>query len=170
MSSTAQDMRELERAAPERCPSARRGLRFYRRRHGEWVTRRGAHWPVTKTGRAPHNCADARYLAALWRSRSLAQRRETERWEHSYAWWLWLPANWQALGACETGYGQRPGNWEHSNSSFVSAFGISRSIYDSDAAYYGSPPWRVRHTPRDQYNAARGHLARFGDGWGCPGP
>ncbi len=83
-----------------------------------------------------------------------------------------MPANWQALGACETGYGRRPGNFNHANSSYVSAFGISRREYDADAAYFGTPPWNDRHppTPRQQLAAARGHLARFGDGWGCPGP
>jgi hypothetical protein len=96
----------------------------------------------------------------------------TERWLQEYAWWLWMPANWQALGACETGYGRRPGNFRHANSLYVSAFGISRREYDADAAYYGAAPWSDSHppTPRDQLAAARGHLARFGDGWGCPGP
>jgi hypothetical protein len=169
VSSTAEDIRELERAAPERCPDNRRGLRYYRSRASVWATARGAASP-SQGSRAPRNCADAHYLAQVWRSRSFEQRQATERWEHLYAWWLWLPANWQALGACETGGGQRPGNWAHSNSSFTSAFGISWAEYDADAAYMGAPPWHVRHAPRDQYDAARGHLARFGDGWDCPGP
>ena len=139
-------------------------------RHAEWMAERGVTRPVTRKGRAPRNCADARYLAALWRSRSFEQRQVTGRWlHHHYAWREWLPANWYRLGSCETGYGGPP-NWEHSNSSFTSAFGISWREYNADAAYMGAPPWHVRHTPRDQYNAALGHLARFGDGWTCPGP
>jgi hypothetical protein len=89
-----------------------------------------------------------------------------------YRWSVWLPENWQKLGACETGYGRRPGNWKHANSSYVSAFGISRREYDRDAAYMGAPPWNDANppTPWHQYRAAVGHLRRFGDGWGCPGP
>ena len=147
-------------------------MRFYRGRFRDWVALRGTTRPVTRMGRAPRNCADARYLAVVWRSRSFGQRRATERWLHDYAWWLWMPSNWQDLGACETGYGRRPGNFNHANSRYVSAFGISRVEYDSDAAYFDAAPWNDDHppTPRDQLNAARGHLARFGDGWGCPGP
>jgi len=112
-----------------------------------------------------------KYLARVFRAKAYTARKAYERWYvYQYHWWEWLPLNWQDLGACETGYGRRPGNFEHSNSRFTSAFGISWAEYDADAAYFGSPPWHVRHTPRDQYNAARGHLARFGDGWTCPGP
>ena len=63
-----------------RCPSARIGLRWYRMRHGYWVTKRGTTRPVTRKGGAPRNCADARYLADVWRDRSFAQRQSYERW------------------------------------------------------------------------------------------
>ena len=85
--------------------------------------------------------------------------------DYHYNWESWLPANWKMVARCETHF-----NWEHNNSQFVSAFGISWREYNADAAYRGAPPWNVRHTPRDQYNAALGHYARFGDGWSCPGP
>jgi len=85
--------------------------------------------------------------------------------DYHYNWQSWLPANWQGVARCETHF-----DWEHNNSSFVSAFGISWREYNADAAYMGAPPWHVRHTPRDQYKAALGHYARFGDGWTCPGP
>lgn len=169
VSSYAQDMRELERAAPGSCRPAREGLRFYRGRASRWAATRGAARPVTRTTRAPRNCADARYLARLWKQRAAEQRRTTEKWQrwrwYHYAWRDWLPANWVALARCETSL-----NFEHSNSSFTSAFGISWAVYNSNARYMGAPPWHVRHTPRDQYKAALGHLARFGDGWTCPGP
>lgn len=93
-----------------------------------------------------------------------------------YKWWVWMPANWQALGACETGYGKRPGNFNHHNSSYVSAFGIQRGAfngaYDSDARKVGMPPWNDAHppTPWQQYQTALSHYRSFGDGWGCPGP
>lgn len=86
-------------------------------------------------------------------------------YDYQYNWQSWLPGNWQGVARCETHF-----NWEHNNSSFVSAFGISWREYNADAAYMGAPPWHVRHTPRDQYKAALGHYARFGDGWSCPGP
>lgn len=89
-----------------------------------------------------------------------------------FRWQVWLPDNWARLGACETGYGKRPGNWLFQNSVYVSAFGISRREYDRDAAFMGAPAWNdVRPpTPWHQFRAALGHYRRFGDGWGCPGP
>jgi hypothetical protein len=153
------------------CRSARLAVAFYRDHRVAWLKMRGAA-TLPPRGRRPRNCADARYLATVARSRSFTARQATETWLYEFAWWTWLPANWQALGACETGSGVRPGNWRHSNARFVSAFGISRVEYDRDAAVFGGPPWSDAHppTPHDQYDAARGHLARFGDGWGCPGP
>lgn len=87
--------------------------------------------------------------------------------DYHYNWRSWLPANWVGVATCETHM-----DFSFANSSFVSAFGISRSIYDSDAAYMGAPPWNDAHppTPRQQYLAALGHYAQYGDGWGCPGP
>ena len=100
------------------------------------------------------------------RSCTIARKVYKRVWnEYHYDWEAWLPWNWKGVARCETHY-----NWEHSNSRFVSAFGISWREYNADAAYMGAPPWHVRHTPRDQYNAALGHYARFGDGWSCPGP
>lgn len=97
-----------------------------------------------------------------------------QQWQHR--WQVWLPANWQQLGACETGYGKRPGNWRHANSSYVSAFGIQRGSfpggYDHDARMAGMPPWNDRRppTPWQQYRTALMHYRLYGDGWGCPGP
>jgi hypothetical protein len=85
--------------------------------------------------------------------------------DYQYNWESWLPDNWKRVASCETHF-----NFEHNNSSFVSAFGISWREYNADAAHMGAPPWNVRHTPRDQYMAALGHYDRFGDGWSCPGP
>jgi hypothetical protein len=119
----------------------------------------------TRASRQPIlGCAYAGWVRDLWRARG-------ERVAYHYDWRSWLPRNWYLVGSCETGYGGPP-NWHHANGSYVSAFGISRRIYDSDAAYMGAPPWSDRHppTPRQQYLAALGHYKRFGDGWGCPGP
>ncbi len=100
------------------------------------------------------------------------ERLQHAAWvDYHYNWRSWLPANWKAVGTCETGYGGDP-NFKFANGSFVSAFGISRSIYDTDARMSGTPPWNDANppTPRQQYLAAAAHYQHFGDGWGCPGP
>src|SRR4029079_12595927 len=45
--------------------------------------------------------------------------------DYQYNWQSWLPANWKGVASCETHF-----NWEHSNSRFVSAFGISWREYN----------------------------------------
>jgi len=170
-STTAARAAEAPPPAPLlRCRSARLAVSYYRARTYERQDARdGRHAtrsPIVR-GKA---CKWARYASEVWRARARAAARRLEEWlEYQYAWEKWLPSNWYRLGSCETGYGGAP-NWEHSNSRFTSAFGISWAEYDADAAYNGAPPWRVRHTPRDQYLAALGHYARFGDGWTCAGP
>ena len=101
----------------------------------------------------------------------------TPAWQQSwqYKWQVWLPDKWQRIGACETGYGKRPGNWHHQNSGYVSAFGIQRGHkdgqYDDDARRVFMPPWNDRRnpTPWQQYRTALSHYARHGgfSGWGC---
>lgn len=110
-------------------------------------------------------CKDVPWQRSCTIARRLVRVHEQKVYEYNYDWEKWLPYNWQGVARCETHF-----NWEHSNSVFVSAFGISWREYNADAAYMGAPPWHVRHTPRDQYLAALGHYARFGDGWTCPGP
>jgi hypothetical protein len=128
---------------------------------------------MSLTGAVPrvwYGCPTARRRAVEWRDRAWQAKKAYAKWyAYNYDWRSWLPDNWRRLGTCETGYGGDP-NFEHSNSRFTSAFGISWAEYNADAAYMGAPPWHVRHTPRDQYMAALGHYKRFGDGWTCPGP
>lgn len=157
----------------EKCRSARNAVAYYRARTYERQAAREGRLATRSPIARGKSCRWARYAAAEWQARARSAARRLEAWtEYHYHWWKWLPANWQALGACETGYGQRPGNFEHANSSFVSAFGISRSIYGRDADYHGVPHWDDANppTPREQYLAALGHLALWGDGWTCPGP
>ncbi len=103
------------------------------------------------------------------KSCTIARRiyKQKQAWlnHYHYNWESWLPSNWKGVARCETHF-----NWEHNNSRFVSAFGISWREYNADAAHMGAPAWHIRHTPRDQYMAALGHYNRFGDGWTCPGP
>lgn len=158
------------RAAPgsvPKCRSARQAVAHYRAlvwtrqdaRSGARATRS----PVARR----RTCHWARYAAEVWVARAQSAKRALEDWRREFAWWIWLPSNWSAVARCETHF-----NFRHANGRFVSAFGISRREYDADAAYFGAPPWNDRRppTPREQYDAARGHYARFGDGWTCPGP
>ena len=169
VTSSAPAMSDLVRRAPEKCASARRAVAHYRALTWERQSARDGDRATRTPLARGRSCHWARYAAREWQARARSARVALERWRYLYDWRSWLPANWYRLGSCETGYGGAP-NWEHSNDRFTSAFGISWAEYDADAAHMGAPPWRVRHTPRDQYLAALGHLDRFGDGWGCPGP
>lgn len=150
---------------PEHCPGAIRAVVFYRHAYNSWQQ---------KMERAPvtdpiiWRCAHLRKAVGRWQDRAQAAHR---RWVQEYDWQLWLPDKWQRVGACETGYGRRPGNWHHQNAGYVSAFGISRRAYDEDAAFYGQPPWNDQRnpTPHQQYLAALGHAHLHGglSGWGC---
>jgi hypothetical protein len=153
-----------------RCHVAQRAIGYYRQKYRQHRTAMRSSGPPARVW---YSCATAVRRAQEWRARAAAAKRTLAKWvAYHYHWWEWLPANWQALGACETGYGKRPGNFRHANSGFVSAFGISRSIYSRDADYHGVPHWNDANppTPRQQYLAALGHYAMFGDGWTCPGP
>ena len=126
-----------------------------------------------------HLPACPRYLAKVFRAKAIAARHAFERW-HAYHWdWRsWLPVVWQRLGACETGYGKRPGDWTWDSGQYVSAFGIYRPGYADDAHRIGQLSWdetiRKLHrlpTPREQFDAALSHYREHGgfDGWGCRG-
>lgn len=65
--------------APERCPSHRSGVAFYRGRYSDWRSIRGLDTP-RPVGRKPNSCPDAQYLADVWHSRSFEARELTERW------------------------------------------------------------------------------------------
>jgi hypothetical protein len=157
----------------QRCAGAHRALSFYRRGFTWWRER--ALLPGAPA-RAWYDCKTTVRRVVEWRDRFWAARRHAKQW--LYDWPSWLPRNWYTVGRCETGYGGDP-NFEHQNSRFVSAFGISRSIYARDASVHGVRRWptdaeQARGVPlpppRHQYLAALGHYALFGDGWTCPGP
>jgi hypothetical protein len=154
----------LHAGAPAaRCPAAQHAIGHYRRAYTRSRSSMGLDGAPP---RAWYPCQAARRRAVEWRDRAWQAKKAYADWhEYHYDWQKWLPWNWQGVARCETHF-----NWEHNNSRFVSAFGISWREYNADAAYMGAPPWHVRHTPRDQYMAALGHYKRFGDGWTCPGP
>ena len=62
----------------ERCPTARKGLRFYQARAAYWRARMGA-----REGRLAPQSGDTscpRFLANLWRAKAHAARRAYHRW------------------------------------------------------------------------------------------
>jgi len=69
-------------AASESCPYAQLGVAFYRGRFIHHQLQRGASVP---TWRKPRNCADARYLSAVWAKRSLEARQKLLRWRKAQA-------------------------------------------------------------------------------------
>ena len=154
---------------PEHCADSQNAIVYYRRAYTNSRTKMRLQGAVA---RAWYPCDAARRRAGEWRDKAKAARAQLEQWlSYHYDWQKWLPANWYRVGSCETGYGGAP-DFTFANGRFVSAFGISRSIYDRDAAHAGVPPWNDSNppTPREQYLAALGHYDMFGDGWGCPGP
>ena len=129
--------------------------------------------PTTGSGvRAPAPCP--KYLAALWQRKARAARRAYERWHaYHYDWRSWLPDVWQRLGACETGYGRRPGNWKWDSGTYEGAFGFHYDSWDRFVPYADRkarpyPAEAYLATPRQQYEVALAIWRRYSfSGWGC---
>ena len=125
--------------------------------------------PATHLSPSGRSCP--RYLARVLRGKAAARRRAYLRWHaYHFEWWKWLPDKFARVGACETGYGRRPGSWTWDSGTYVSAFGIYRPAYNQFSRWLGLPTWDDpgRRTPREQFIVARAIQARFGWGaWGC---
>jgi len=157
----------------DKCVGVQKALRFYTKRWQHWTTlRTGVGQPVRQLERSPQRCP--RYLLKIRKAKAAAAHREWNRYFHyHYAWSEWLPDKWQRIGACETGYGRRPGNWRHSNSSYEGAFGFAKVSWDSfkyradpKAGPYPEDAWQA--TPRQQYEVALAIYRMYGlSGWGC---
>lgn len=132
----------------------------------KWICQHGNH----RWARVRWHCQ-----ALVWTKREIAQAVEERDW----TWEKWLPDKWARVGACETGYGQRPGNWSWDSGRYVSAFGIIRGAYTHYAHQLGFLSWddrdpvtKQRHkaTPWEQYKVAEAIEADYGFGaWGCGG-
>ena len=164
----------------ETCRAARKALTRYVSRVNYWRAKRGAASREQRSyGRTTASRCPTPYLVGVWRAKAHAARLRYERWHrYHYAWREWLPDKWQRIGACETGYGKRPGNWHWDSGRYVSAFGIYRPAYADDAHHAGLLSWdetlRKLHrypTPREQYRTALSHYRLHGgfSGWGCRG-
>jgi len=157
----------------ENCPSVRKALRFYTKQLRHWTQLRGQASDLRDA--APRGPCP-RYLLHIRKLKAAAAHREWNRYfTYHYAWSQWLPDKWQRIGACETGYGRRPGNWRHSNSSYEGAFGFAKVSWDSfkyradpKAGPYPEDAWQA--TPRQQYEVALAIYRMYGlSGWGCRG-
>ena len=145
----------------ETCPSARRAVRYYQRRANEWRAKMGAgsSAPMIESP-AGTPCPLVRRKAERWRAKAHAARLRYERWhEYHYAWWKWLPDKWQRIGACETGYGRRPGNWKWNSGTYQGAFGFYHGSWDAFIHYADPkagpyPSEAYLATPRQQYEVA----------------
>jgi hypothetical protein len=157
-----------------RCPSAHKAVKFYAGRIAYWRNKMGA--PHVQHSRVSARLGCPRYLAQILKGKAVIARIAYYRWhEYHYDWMSWLPQKWQRIGACETGYGRRPGNWQHSNSSYEGAFGFAKRSWDSfkwradpKAGPYPEDAWQA--TPRQQYEVALAIYRAYGfSGWGCRG-
>lgn len=163
----------LEAVLAPKCPSARKAVRFYHRRYNEHRAKMGAptaQEPRGRAGRCP------RYLAQVWQRKAYAARKRYAQWRsYHFDWPRWLPDKWARIGACETGYGRRPGQWTWNSGTYQGAFGFYHGSWDAfvphadpKAGPYPSEAYLA--TPRQQYEVALAIYRRFGfSGWGCRG-
>ena len=168
-SPTAATARHHPDDPPRACRDAREAIAWYRARYNQ-------HRAVVGANSAPAlerhmGCRRARQRARYWISAARANRAAAARWvETQYHWWKWLPDKFSRVGACETGYGKRPGSWTWDSGTYVSAFGIYRPAYAQFARQLGLPTWDDPglRTPREQYQVAAAIQARYGwSAWGC---
>lgn len=87
-----------------------------------------------------------------------------------WKWQVWLPDKWQRVGACETGYGKRPGRWNWNSGTYQGAFGFHYDSWDQFKPVHWWPREAYLATPWQQYRTALAIHARYGfSGWGCRG-
>jgi hypothetical protein len=162
--------------APIACEAGRKAVVFYRGKTWHWQSQR---FDMTRqAGRKPtirgKDCRYVRYALHEWKTRARLARTHLRSWQrYQYAWWQWLPSKWQRIGACETGYGRRPGNWQHNSGAYQGAFGFAVSSWDSfvpraDPRAGPYPSEAYEGTPRQQYEVALAIYRAYGlSGWGC---
>lgn len=156
----ARELTASPRVAPEKCPDARNGLRYYVGRYKYWRARaqRGSAVLVTHSG----SCVRVRHLAELWRGKARGARHSYLKWSYEYEWRRWLPRLWVAIGMCETQL-----NWQHNSGTYQGAFGFWYGTWDSYKPR-GAPSEAYLASPREQYQAALNVAARVGlNAWGC---
>lgn len=155
---------------PHNCNSAEKAIIHYRKMVWKYQDELGENRLSTYHPELKRNaCAYKRYVAKNWQGQARAYRAEVVKYRYDYAWWLWLPDKWQRIGACETGYGKRPGNWKWNSGIYQGAFGFYYGTWDAYKPA-GAPSEAYLATPRQQYQAALNVKAAHGYGaWGCGG-
>lgn len=155
------------------CPDVQKAVTYYRSMYRQHRAQMGLSGPVSRVW---YGCGSAARRAVEWRERASQARKALARWKADrrawqYEWQRWLPDKFARVGACETGYGQRPGNWNHDSGTYVSAFGIIEAAYDDFSARMGYPGWDAGgRTPRQQYEVAAAIQRAYGwSAWGCGG-
>jgi hypothetical protein len=155
-----------------RCGDAYRGVRWYRARYDELRHELGQ--PVAPPVEQAADCRRLRERARYWRHAIRANQRALERHRaYHWDWPSWLPDKWQRVGACETGYGKRPGRWDWNSGTYQGAFGFYHGSWDAfvphaDPKAGPYPSGAYLATPRQQYEVALAIWRRFGfSGWGC---
>lgn len=150
---------------PKQKCTAHKAVKFYAGRIAYWQNKmRGQKTGLTRLQQT--GCP--RYLAHVLKVKAQITRNKYTQWLwYHYAWWDWLPDKWQRIGACETGYGKRPGQWTWNSGAYQGAFGFAVSSWDAFKPR-GAPSEAYLATPRQQYQAALNIAARYGlSGWGC---
>ena len=158
--------------APENCSQARKGLRYYVRVTNAWRARMGTRVHISATGQQAHlramACARVRSLAAKWRLKAISAHRAFRQWrDFHWAWWKWLPYDWQARSRCELGYPLQPRSWRSnvytSNGNFQGFVNFYNGTWDSFRSP-GMPSEAYLATPREQYEVALAVARRVGLG------
>lgn len=153
----------------ESCRSARKAVATARARTWRYQDRRGSR----RSDRTPiargKSCHWARYAARTHVARARSSQRAYRTWAYHWDWKSWLPDKWARIGACETGYGQRPGRWDWNSGTYQGAFGFYHGSWDA-FRLAGYPSEAYLATPRQQYEVALAIWRRYGfSGWGCRG-
>jgi hypothetical protein len=152
----------------ETCKSAEKAIVYYRGKVWKFQKklnkpRSGTYYPE----RLKNACGFKRWSAQKWKARAVHWHKQYNHYLYHYAWWIWLPDKWQRIGACETGYGKRPGQWTWNSGTYQGAFGFYHGSWDAFKPA-GAPSEAYLATPRQQYQAALNIYNRYGlSGWGC---
>lgn len=159
---------------PPRCPAAVRAITFYRGKYREHRARMGLPGPVPRVWYT--DCDVVKRRAAEWRDRAKEAAESFAAWHHDhYAWWDWMPRGWQNIGACETGYGKRPGRFDWNSGTYQGFAGFYHGSWDAfvphaDQRFGPYPSEAYLATPRQQLEVALAIYRRYGlSGWGCRG-
>ena len=155
-----------------RCDDAYKAVRWYRQKYNEHKTLLGQ--PTAPPLEEAMNCRRLRERARYWIQAAKTNRVAADRhYNYHHAWATWLPDKWQRVGACETGYGQRPGRWDWNSGTYQGAFGFYHGSWDAfvnraDPKAGPYPTEAYLATPRQQYEVALAiHRAYGFSGWGC---